>query len=196
VANHSEIDQRLARSFAAAEAFARLVAPDEPGRVEDLWLHRSSPAPFAATYPGWYLRRWKLDLRSTPVDWDAPDVNVWSDLQDCLGVRGLVAVVSPTATPPEIMAALDRSRVPLPDAAQRWAWVTAETLRLGAQDVLAAAAGHVQQMTGRRLVRLCDFWSADDVVTTLVGHDLPRLRRLACAADFLVHTGLRVLDER
>jgi hypothetical protein len=188
-----EIEGQLRWSFAAAEAFARRLAPDDPGVVEDLWLHWESPAPFAAKHPEWYLSRWKLDLRREAVDWSAQDANVWSYLQDCLGVRGLTAIVPPDATPSELMAALDRSSAPLPDTQHRWTWVSPDLAALGTEAFLAEASRQVRASAGRVLVQLLDSWSDDRVLTTLPADEPDTMERLAREADFVAGEGLRIL---
>jgi hypothetical protein len=179
-------------ALAAAEAFGRRLAPEHPDLIEDLWLHRETPAPFAAKYPDWYLKRWRLDVHSQDLDWYAQDVNPWSHLQDCLGVRGLVAVVRGGATPAEIMASLGASEVVLPDEPARWSWVSADVFGLDAEAFLAEASRHIRAMTHRVLVQLRDFWASDYVLTTVPEDELRSLEALALRAD-IYQEGLRVL---
>jgi hypothetical protein len=185
------INWLLRERFAAAEAFGCHLAPDDPSLADDLWLHWETPAPFAAKYPDWFLKRWHLDIHSPDLDWYNQDVNPWSH-QDCLGVRGLVAIVPRDAAPTQIMAALDASRVVLPDPSRRWAWVAPEVLALAGEAFLAEASRHIQVITDRVLVQLRDFWSSDYVLTTAHGDDLPTLKALALRAD-TYEEGLRVL---
>jgi hypothetical protein len=179
----AEIDREFRDRFKTAEAFGRHLAPDDASLVKDLWLHWKSPEPFAVKHRDWYLKRWRTDIDKEHLDWYAQDINPWSHLQDCLGVRGLVAVLPSHATPNEIMAALDASRVRLPDPPARWSWTTPEILALDSEKFLAEASRRIQAMTGRALVRMCDFWSSDYVLTTLPTNNLPTLIELAHRAD-------------
>ena len=194
MSSQNEISEQFKGYFAAAEAFARLVAPDDSSVVDDLWSHWDSPARFAAKHPDWYLTRWHLDVADPDLDWRAQDVNPWSHLQDCLGVRGLVVVVRPDSKPTEVIAALDASRVPLPDPSLRWGWRTPEILALDLNAFLTEAAGHIRSTTDRALVRMCDAWSDDYVLATVPLQHMPTLEELALRAD-IYEEGVHVFGE-
>jgi hypothetical protein len=192
VSSLKEIANRFRQYFAAAEAFARIVVPDDSSVVDDLWSHWGTPARFAAKHPDWYLKRWHLDVNGPDLDWWARDVNPWSHLQDCLGVRGLLVVVRPDSKPAEVMAALDASKVFLPDPSLRWGWTNPEILGLGIDAFLTELARHIRSATDRVVARMCDAWSDDYVLTTLPLGDLPTLKALALDAD-IYEKGLQVL---
>lgn len=183
VSSRKEIEGRFREYFGAAEAFARLVEPDDSAIVADLWSHWDTPARFAAKRLDWYVTRWRLDVSDPDYDWYGQDVNPWSHLQDCLGVRGLLVVVRPDAKPAAIMTALDASRVALPDPSLRWAWVTPQILALGIDLFLIEAARQIRSAIGQALVRMRDNWSDDYVLTTVPLGELSSLESLALRAD-------------
>jgi hypothetical protein len=183
VSSQKEIAERFLGYFAAAEAFARLVTPDDLTIVDDLWSHWDTPAQFAAKHPDWYVTRWRRDVSDPGYDWYGQDVNPWSHLQDCLGVRGLLVVAHPNVKPGEVMATLDASRVTLPDPSLRWTWVTPQRLALGLDLFLIEASHQIRSAIGRVLVRMRDNWSDDYVLTTVPYAEVPTLEGLALRAD-------------
>src|ERR1041385_5604109 len=98
------------RAYTAAANFAQVLAPYDAAIVDDVWLQWKSPAQFAALHPDWYTARWHLDISDRDVDWSAQDPDPWSYLQDAPGVRGLTVVLPPTATPADVVQALDASQ--------------------------------------------------------------------------------------
>jgi hypothetical protein len=104
----------------------------------------------------------------------------------------LIAVVPRGAGPAQAIAALDSSRVVLPERSVRWSWVDATVLALDLEAFLAEASRRIRAATNRVLVRMWNFWSDDYVLTTLHMEDLPTLEALALRAG-VSGEGLRLL---
>jgi hypothetical protein len=177
-----EIDKRFVGYFYAAEQFARLVAPADDILIGELWSHFRSPALFAARHPDWFRDRWRMP--SIDIDWYAQDVNPWHHLQDCLGVRGRLAILPWNSRPSEALGSISAIAPTLgstdPDAIEMSLadFLRHESLELETSDLA--------------LVQLVDDWS-DDIVLSVVPIGLvDQLAEQALVAD-IYKKGLRDL---
>ena len=177
-----DIDKRLLGHFNAAERFARLVAPDDDILIGELWSHFRSSSAFAAKYPDWFLTRWHFE--SLDVDWYGIDFNPWSYLQDCLGVRGMLAIIPWDSSPSH---AFDLLSAIAPDLKKSFGPPSELTL----PEFLRSSA-HQMEATDLALVQLVDNWSEEIVLTVVAVALVDQLARLARAAD-VYEAGLRDL---
>jgi len=178
----ARIELAFRRSVEAAEQVARIAWPDVPGLLEDLHTRTFTQAEWASQHSDWFKARWQLeeDLEDlNNYQWDAEDFNPWSNLQDCLGVRGLMIVVEQGASAKVIRRQLSASAMSCATELQD---LESASIDDGRQFLHALAA--LQEANSEVvLVQLCEKWDENTVVSCLPKAHLPELERLALIAD-------------
>jgi hypothetical protein len=162
-AEQARIRAFLATAFAAAEEIVRLAWPDSPQLLDDLHFRASSQAQFAHMYRDLFVPRWQIEDLGE-YDWDAVDVNPWSYLQDCLGIRGLTIVVKEGASAADVRRQLRGSAI-LSDTERSLIPELASVAR--GSEFLHELAAKQASVSDHTLVQLCENWSDDTVVSSL-----------------------------
>lgn len=171
-----------ARLVAAALAAARVGWPGDSSLPADLQAHADAPGDWSRLHWDWVGMRWGLD-DCAELDWDTVDFNPWSYLQDCLGIRGLAAVVNKEDPPVVVANALRKSSFgPTTDGPIHEVLAEHEPGQ-PAMCFLKQLPAWLQTQEGLQLVRLIDTWSESELVACVRSDVVDRLSALAKEAD-------------
>jgi hypothetical protein len=185
--DEARIELAFRQSVEAAEEMARIAWPDVPGLREDLRARTFTEADFAAQHRDWFMSRWPIeDLDEW--DWNAIDPNPWSNLQDCLGIRGLMIVVEEGASAEEVRRQLSASAMSCATELQN-----PKLASIGDGREFLHELATLQEVNSEViLVEFCEYCNEGTVVSCLPKAHLPELERLALIAD-IYKEGIRRL---
>ena len=181
------VELAFSQSVEAAEQVARIAWPDVPGLLEDLHARTFTEAEFASQHRDWFMSRWPIDDLDE-WDWSAMDPNPWSNLQDCLGIRGLMIVVEQGARAEEVRRQLSASAMRCATESQNPELASVDDGREFLHELAA-----LQEATSEVVVvQLYERLDENTVISCLPKAHLPELERLALIAD-IYEGGIRRL---